>query len=99
MCTLFGLSSMASDGSTWCLSPAVDGLTCVGADQVAPPSAERTNRMFECPAGSPKNGLVELDHARYSVPLRAAKAGCRVIRDALMYLGKPNRPGPGFAVP
>src|SRR5215475_15284451 len=41
--------------------------------------------------------LVELFHARYSLSLRAAKAGCKVRRVALMYLGNPAVPGPGFA--
>src|SRR6516162_2100248 len=99
MCTSFGSASIASAGKTCCLSSGAAALTCIGSDQVLPPSAERTNKILDCPFGSPKMRLVELDHARYSAPLRAAIAGCNVIREALMYLGKPNKPGPAFAEP
>src|SRR5215475_5010677 len=99
MCTSFGSRSIASAGKTWCFSSGAAALTCMASDQVLPPSVERTNNTLDCPFGSPKMRLVELDHARYSSPLRAAIAGCNVIREALMYLGKPNRPGPAFAEP
>src|SRR5882724_3099664 len=81
------------------MSVAKIGFTTVGAVHVFPPSPELMNRIFECPAGSPKMELVELLHARYTLPLRAAMAGCNVMREALIYLGKPNLPGPGLAVP
>src|SRR5215467_7785600 len=32
-------------------------------------------------------------------PFRAAMAGWSVIREALIYRGRPNQPGPGLAVP
>ena len=69
------------------------------AVHVFPPSLEPMYRILECPAGSPKEWLVELLHAKYTFPLRTAMAGCNVMREALTYLGNPNLPGPGFVVP
>src|SRR6266481_2639808 len=97
MCTSFGSWSMARDGNTCWMSVERSGFTSCGAVHVAPPSSEVTNRIFEWPAGSPKMRLVELFQAMYNLPFRAAKAGCSVNRDALVYLGKPKRPGPGLA--
>src|SRR5439155_22970240 len=64
-----------------------------------PPLSDRMNRMLDLPAGSPKSGLVELLQARYTIPLRAASAGCSVIREALIYRGSPVIPGPALAEP
>src|SRR5262249_44087479 len=63
-CTSFGFLSIASAGSTWCLSPATSGLTVIGPVHVLPPSSERMKRTFDPPLRSPKARLVELDHAR-----------------------------------
>src|SRR4051794_13798752 len=89
---------MASDGNTCCGSAATTGFTVTGAVHVPPPLFERIKRMLEF-AGAPKKSPAELFQAMYSVPLRAAKAGCRTRREALTYLGRPKRPGPGFAEP
>src|SRR6266849_2394225 len=81
MCTDSGASPILRLGCTWCGSPGE--LTGIGAVHVEPPSSERRNIMFEFPFGSPKNGLVELFHARYTTPLRAAIAGWATSRVAL----------------
>src|ERR1051326_7981189 len=92
MWTLCGSLSIASDGSTCCVSFAAVGFTWIGVVHVCPPLSERMNMMFECELGSPKNWLSDCDHAMYRTPFRAANAGWIVRREASRQAGTP-RPG------
>src|SRR5580704_2294987 len=67
----------------------------MGVVQVVPPSVDRMNKMLEPEVGSPKNELVEFDHAKFSTPFCAAKSASVTRRLAWTNVRRPKRPASG----